>query len=126
MTRTPTTAHGFTEGDLVRVKKSGRLIRLEDVNPTDRWKEDESFASGNGEHGTEDILSPDDIEKVDEPKITLKDIAPAVASALHGGFGDDLQVTETEVDGQSVYAYGTFKGIPIEFTVNLHDLGVRL
>lgn len=120
-TRTPVTAHGFTEGNLARVRKTGRIVRLEDVNPTDRWKDDEIFAMGVTEYGTVDILSPDEIEPFDEPKIEASDLAKDLSSSLHSSFGD-LSVSETEVDGNNVYVTGTMRGVPVEFTVSIINL----
>jgi hypothetical protein len=107
----------FAAGDIVRVKASGLTGELEDINPRPLEEidlADETWAYVQGEYSGEEIDGPDDIELVmsaaeaDARELpTKKEIANFVSSSLHGGWGEPVDINESEIDGDFVYAYGT-------------------
>lgn len=109
----------FKDGDLARVKKTGQIVRLDSVNPNDTVPEDEIWADATGEYGSVQIESEDDVEPYTAPEIDAAKIAAEVSGSLHGGFGNVLSITETEVDGVSVEVQGAYNGMPVSFVVTI-------
>lgn len=94
----------FKPGDRVRVKKTGEVIRLDDVNDNPNYAtDDELFAEGWSVHGSVTIMSPDEIEKVDWTEPTPEAIAKALSSELHK-WDDGIEVHETSNEGDGLIA----------------------
>lgn len=122
----------FKVGDIVRSKKGGRTFELEDVNDNPNWKsDDEYFATGMSEYGTEDVLDPEDIELVmnaaaarDRKLPTAEELADEIGMVLHGGWGDIVNVDETETEpGGIVLVYGeAHNGLRMAFKVTISEV----
>jgi hypothetical protein len=121
----------FKAGDLVRFKKSGREFTLDDVNPNEAYREeDEYYASGWSEYGTEDVGSPEEIELVmraDEAAARTLPTADEIVQALDllgAGFGDVIDVDETDHEGDGVLlAYGKAdNGLRVAFKVTVSEV----
>ncbi|MBF4578902.1 hypothetical protein [Frigoribacterium sp. VKM Ac-2530] len=129
-----TKPHTFREGDLVREKGGSTIYELDDVNPAPadvREKEGEYWASGMSNWNSQDWESPDDVVLVlsaaDAAKRTVPtatQIASQVASGLHGGFSEHVNVTETEAGTHGTFtAYGTTDlGLTVGFTVTVSNI----
>lgn len=75
----------FEVGDIVARKKDGRTFTLDDVNPNPNWKEDdEYYASGWSEYGTEDVLDPKHIKLVMKASDAAKRNLPSVDEIAQG------------------------------------------
>lgn len=113
----------YVNGQTVRLKKSGAVVRLEDINDNpDYLKDDEVWAMAWGEHGTVSIDSPEDIEPFDVELPEANAIASEISGTLHSGFGDDLSVFETEVDGGVIYVQAKYRGLPVSFAVTVGNI----
>ncbi len=110
------------DGDHVRIKSSGRVVRLEVVNPNpDFDPEDEIWAEGWGPEGTVEINGPDEVEKVDYSPPSMDDLGRLVGFMILGHEGD-LEITETHFDGQQVIDIGCkWRGVEGTFTLKLSD-----
>lgn len=121
------TERAYKSGQLIRIKKTGRIARIEDVNPNENYlADDELWGMATGGMGTVDIGSPDEIEPHTATLPEEKEIAKDISSALHTGFGDGLRVEETEVDGSSIYVYGESNGVPVSLTLRVMDFETRI
>lgn len=105
-------------GDKVRVKKSGEVFTVEDINDNPNYvADDEIYASGWGGRGSVDVDSPDEVEKIDWAAPTPETIAKALSLALHASDGD-LEVHETSNEGDGlVSVVGRWKGMEGGFNV---------
>lgn len=108
----------FKNGDLVRVKKTGQIVRLESVNPTDQVPEDEIWADAYGDSGSVEIESKDDVEAYVAPAVTDAGIADLISSRLHSEM-DDLSVHSTETHGAQILVQAELDGLPVEFVVTV-------
>lgn len=117
----------FKPGDRVRVKKTGEVIHLDDVNDNPNYAaDDELFADGWSVHGSVTIMSPDEIEKVDWAAPTAEQLASVLASGLHH-FGEDIEVHETSQEGEGLVAVlakwkGAEGGFYVRFGVWREDM----
>ena len=111
----------FQDNDLVRVKKTGEVGRLTEINPTVPKPEDEYWALVVTQFRHVEIDSPDEIESYQRPSIDATDVAAAVSSAIHGGVGD-LSVSETSVEGDKVTVFAEFRGLPISFVLSISEV----
>lgn len=126
----------FHEGDEVRLP-DGRVVVLDEApNPNPNYAEDdETWSSahedGDGGFGHIDILSAEgitlvrsaaDMAKRELP--TVQDIRDAVSSALIGMWSDDLDVNQTDHDGEdAIECYGKAKnGLQVYFRVQISDI----
>lgn len=120
-----TVAH--TVGQTVRIKQSGRLVRLDDINSNPNHAADnEHWGSGwylDG-GGTTVIDADHDIEKVDlKPIPTAEQIADQIAQAMHGGYDEPVVVRETSQDGATIEDLGRdAQGVPVAFRVIVHQV----
>jgi hypothetical protein len=126
-TTTTTAAPTYKVGDTVRVKKTGHLVELDDVNQNPYYERDEEiWAEGMRLDGvgTAYFDSPDEVEKVEvKPLPTAEDIAKEVSSRLHSGFGDVIDVHETSVSGNTIEAVGRdSQGMQVAFLVTVHQV----
>ena len=116
--------HGFKNGDYAKVKATGQIVRLENVNHTDRWKDDENFADGVYDGDYVEILSPYEIVPSDPPDIDSSEVAAAFSNT---DFADPgwkfLRVLRTE--GDKVFAAAEFKGHDITFTLTISHAEVK-
>lgn len=111
----------FQDNDLVRVKKTGEVGRLTEINPTVPKPEDEYWALVVTQFRHVEIDSPDEIESYQRPSIDASDVAAAVSSAIHGGMGD-LSMSETSVEGDKVSVFAEFRGLPISFVLSISEV----
>ena len=108
----------FKEGDYVRVKATGEVMKLYDINPNPNFDpQDETWADGYNANGNYvELDGPDDIEKVDAAPPSTDDIGKALSRMLCTS-EDDLDVNETYWNGESVEVAARWQGIPITFAV---------
>lgn len=92
-------------GDKARIKKTGEVFTVDDVNPD--WfagpECDECFIEGWGAGGSVTIDSPDEIERVDWQEPTPEVLAKALSSELHK-WDDGIEVHETSNEGDGLVA----------------------
>lgn len=120
----------FEVGDIVARRKDGRTFTLDDVNPNPNWKEDdEYYASGWSDYGTEDVLDPKDIKlvmkAVDASKRTLPSVDEiAQGLDLMGGWDGPVDVDETDFEGSGqVACFGkTQDGLRVSFIVTVSSV----
>lgn len=106
-------------GDKARVKKTGEVFTVDDVNPD--WfagpECDECYIEGSSVRGSVTIDSPDEIETVDWQEPTPEDLADAMQMALHAD-EDNIEVHETSQEGDGIVAVlGRWKGVEGGFYV---------
>lgn len=119
----------FYVGDIVR-KKNGLQFELDDVNPNPNYKEDdELFASGWSEYGTEDVEDESDIELVMSAKDAKARVLPTedeIAGGLNllgDGWNGVVDVIEMDKEGASLLCYGTTRdGLSVSFRVTVSDV----
>jgi len=117
----------FAVGDTVRVKVTGELVEIDDVNENTTYQEDnEYFASGFRIDGTRtvEIDSPSDIEKVEiGPLPTAEQIAATLSGTLHQADDDSVRVIETSTNGPVIEVFGRDSvGIEIAFQVTVGEV----
>lgn len=106
-------------GDKARIKKTGEVFTVDDINP--EWfagpECDECYAEGWTARGSVTVDSPDEIEKVDWQEPTPDDLARALSLALHAR-EDNIEVHETSQEGDGLVAVlGRWKGVEGGFYV---------
>lgn len=106
-------------GDKARVKKTGEVFTVDDVNPD--WfagpECNECYIEGSSVRGSVTIDSPDEIETVDWQEPTPEDLADAMQMALHAD-EDNIEVHETSQEGDGIVAVlGRWKGVEGGFYV---------
>lgn len=107
----------FKENEYVRIKKTGMVVKLQDINPDPNFDpKEESWADGWGESGSVIIDSPDEVEKIDAAPPSTDDIGKTLARMLCASEGD-LDIHETYWNGESVEVAARWQGIPITFAV---------
>lgn len=124
---TNTTTPDFRVGETVRVKATGLLIELDDVNPNPNYEADEEFwGEGFRLDGAGNVIIDlkDEIEKVDlKPLPTAMALAQEVSSRLHSGFDDVVNIHETSVTGATVEVCARdSQGIELTFQVTVHHV----
>jgi hypothetical protein len=107
----------FKNGDEVRIKATGRVVILEEVNRNpNRVDDDEIWANFTDSYQSGWIDSPDDVELVrkaeDIPAKRLPtqvELRSAISSGVFSSFGSDgVEFDETDVENDSQFiAYGT-------------------
>lgn len=119
--------HTYHADDIVRVKSTRHVVRIESINDNPNYAaDDETWADAWGEYGSVDIGSPDEIEPHDVKTPEAKDVVGEIASSLHSGFGDHLEVHETEVSGEDIIVSARHNGIPVSFTLRVVDFDAGL
>jgi hypothetical protein len=118
----------YNVGDLV-TSKQGRIFELDDVNPNygKSGYEDEYFASGWSEFGTEIVDSPGDIvlfmtkEQAQARKLPTEDEIASGLSLTGSGWNGAVDVDETDNEGGGeISCFGTTNdGQRISFTVKV-------
>lgn len=104
----------YNEGDLVRIKDSGFIGVLEDINPRKDFDlEDECWAYvRDDDWSVRDIDGPDEIELVLSAEDASKRSVPTPKELLSaidflGGWAEDIRLNESEIDGDSaILLYG--------------------
>lgn len=106
-------------GDKARIKKTGEVFTVDDVNPD--WfagpECDEFYIEGWSVRGSVTIDSPGEIEKVDWQEPTPDELSKALSLALHAS-EDNIEVQETSQEGDGLVAVlGRWKGVEGGFYV---------
>lgn len=103
----------FKNGDLVRIKANGYQGILEEINPrVDFDPTDEYWAVvRDPEFHTFELDGPDDIELVMSAADAANRKVPSKREVLNaidftGGWGDDLNIQQSEVSGDTATIYG--------------------
>ena len=133
VTTEPEAPRAYQEGDIVRLKASGREFTIDDVNPNPNYVADEeSFVEGFGDSGSAYAMTPDEIELVmtgeqaqARQAPTAAEIGSQVSSSLHSPIGEiAVDVTETDIDGPGVIlASGKApNGLLVSFKVTISEV----
>jgi hypothetical protein len=105
----------FKNGDEVRIKATGRVVILEEINHNpNRTEDEEIWAEYWHDWGNGWIDSPDDVELVrkaeDIPAKRLPtqvELRDAISSGVFSTFGELVEFDETDVENDSQFiAYG--------------------
>lgn len=121
--------HPFSDGEIVRHKAKDKLVRLEYINPDPYFDvTDEIWAEGQSLDGMSSIEldGPHEIEPYKWNEATLEKITGELSGRLHSGFGGNLEVSETELDGEQVLVTAYWDGVPVKFDVTVVGLEVGL
>lgn len=123
----------FKVGDIVRKIGTQREHCLESINSNPNYVADDELwgEAYSGYWGTLDIDSPEDIELVMSAQDaasrqlpTVQNILTEVSHALHSGWGDVVEVEETQVEPQGyITVMGTAaNGLRVNFELHIANL----